>query len=315
MALISLDIHVDRLNDVLSIFDRIEVYRSIVGTGGPYTEITDDAGATAAQIDGTGVGTFTLSGLTLEVAIDGATAQQVIFTGTDPLDLANVLAQIEAEIPGLAVEVPTDTDQVRLTSPTTGTGSSLLITANAAATELGLSTTKVNGKEARIPLISPTTDYVFRDLDGSDTYFYQTRYSSTTSSTVSSFSDPRQGSVDTVISAGSLSKAKISMTTGTGKPVVGRCIRFVPLNVNAIEGEYQIIPGFDARVFTTTNEQGVAEIFLLRGVTYRVFFEGTDYGREFVVPDETEFDLLALIGSSPDPFDIVQVPARPIKVS
>ena len=317
MALVSLDIYVDRLSDVLAVFNRIEVHRSTVGSGGPYEEITSSSGPAAAVLDGTGTGGFTLNGLTLEVAVDGDSAEQIIFSGTDPLDIASVIAQINDVVPGLASEVPTDTDQLRLTSPITGTASSILVTDNAAATELGLSTTKVNGKAARIVISDPTTDYNFKDLDGDASYFYETRYSSTSSSVVSSFSDARQGTVDSVLSAGNLSKAKIFLTTGTGGPVVDRTLRFVPTGVAEVdEGDvYYSLPGVDGLVFTTTNETGYAEIYLIRGSTYRVFIEGTSYGREITVPDQVEFDLLALMGTSPDPFDIVQAPSSPIKVT
>jgi hypothetical protein len=316
MALISLDIHVDRLDDVLAIFDRIEVYRSIVGSGGPYEEITDENGPLPALIDGTVEGPFVLNTLPLVVSVDGGVVQTVTFTGTDPLDLETVLIQINAVIPGLASEKPTATDKLRLTSPTTGTGSSLTVTAGAAATALGLSTDKDNGEAARVPIVDPTSDYNFKDLDGLESFFYKIRYSSTFTNTVSSFSPPRQGSLDTVLDLAHLSKAMMYLTTGEGKPVVARCIRFVPMAVkNPASTNYFLVPGVDARVSAVTNELGYAEIYLLRGATYRVFFEGTDYGREFIVPDLADFNLLELIGTSPDPFDIVRVPSRPIKVS
>lgn len=315
MSLVSIDIFVDRLGDVLSVFDQIEVHRSITGTGGPFVEITDSSGATSALLDGTATGTFDLDGLTLDVEVDLVAATQVVFSG-DGLDLASVIAQINAVIPSLASEVPTDTDQLRLSSPNTGTGSSLVVTAGAGATELGLSSTKVNGKAARIALVSPTSNYKFLDLDGDQSYYYKTRYSSTVTSTLSSFSEPRQGSADTVVPSAQLSLAKAYLITGDGKPVVGRCLLFFPTQVHQVTGEnYFLVPGHDGRAFTTTNEQGFAQISLIRGGQYRVQIEGTAYMREIVVPDIAEFDLLPLLGTLPDPFDIVQAPSRPIKVT
>ena len=315
MALVSIDIYVDRLGDVIAIFDRIEVYRSTAGEGGPFVEITDAAGPTSAQVDGTVTGTFDLDGLTLDVALDMGSAQSIPFTG-DGLSLAAVIAQIEAVIPGIASEIPTDTDLLRLTSQSDGTGSTLEVTAGAAATILGLPTTKVAGKAGRIPLVSPTANYKFLDLDGDQSYFYQTRYSSSITGTVSTFSEPRQGSADTVVPSGQLSLAKAYLITGDGKPVVGRCIVFHPQQIHQVTGEdYFLVPGYDGRVTTTTNEQGFAQAALIRGGRYRVHFEGTSYMREFVVPDLTEFDLLPLIGTQPDPFDISQTPPRPIKVT
>lgn len=315
MSLSSLTIHVDRLNDVLATYDRVEVHRSTVGVGGPFNEVTDPSGATPAQIDGTATGPFTLDGLTLDLTIDGV-AVPVTFSGTDPLDLATVLAAINEEASGIASEVPTDTDKLRLTSTKTGTGSAVLVAASAAATALGLSTTQVNGKEARIVLVSGTTDYEFRDLDGLDSYFYQTRYSSTSSAVVSAFSDPRQGSAEVVAPGSELISAELSLLDGTGKPVVGRRISFILQTTQAVAATaYQAIPGVDANVFVLTTETGFATIDLLKGATYKMVIEGTSFIREFVVPDSGPFDVLALAGTAPDPFDIVQAAPRPIKVT
>lgn len=314
MALVSIDIFVDRLGDVLSVFDHVEVHRSIAGEGGPYAEVTA-AAATAAIIDGTVAGTWDLDGLVLDISVDLAAALSVVLVGNG-LSLASVIAQIEAVIPGIASEVPTDTDLLRLTSPSVGTGSAIEVTAGAAATALGLSTTKVNGKADRIVLVSPTTNYKFLDLDGDQSYFYQTRYSSSLTGTVSTFSAPRQGSADTVVPSAQLSLAKAWLITGDGKPVVGRCIVFHPQSVMQVTGEnFFLIPGYDGRVQVTTNEQGFAQVPLIRGGVYRAHFEGTSFMREFVVPDLAEFDLLPLLGTMPDPFDIAQAPARPIKVT
>lgn len=315
MSLISLDVHVDRLSDVLAIFDRIEVWRSVAGTGGPYDEISDAAGPTAAKVDGTVTGPFTLNGLVLDVTVDGE-AKPVTFAGLDPIDLASVITQINAVVPGFASEIPTDTDLLRLISTTTGTGSAILVASNPAATALGLPTTQVNGKGSRITLAPGTTDYQFLDLDGLDAYFYQTRYSSTTSSTVSSFSDPRQGSADVVAPGTELVRAELSLLNGAGKPVVGRCVRFILQTTKAVDTTtYQAIPGVDANVFVTTTESGFASIDLLKGATYKMIIEGTSFIREFVVPDTGPFDALALAGTSPDPFDIVKAAPRPIKVT
>lgn len=315
MPLISIDIHVDRLTDVLAVFDQIEVHRSIAGSGGPFVDITDAAGPTAASIDGVTAGSFALNGLVLDLTVDGV-ALPVTFSGIDPFDLATVIAQIEAVAPGVASEVPTDTDLLRLTSTTTGTGSSIVIASNPAATALGLPTTQVNGLAARVPLVVGVTDYQFLDLDGADAYFYQTRYSSTTSSTVSTFSDPRQGSVGVVAPLAELIKAELYLLDGAGKPVVGRCVRFILQTINAVATTaYQAIPGVDANVFVTTIETGYASIDLLKGAQYKMIIEGTSFIREFVVPDTGPFDVLALAGTAPDPFDIVKAAPRPIKVT
>jgi len=110
--------------------------------------------------------------------------------------------------------------------------------------------------------------------------------------------------------------AQLSLLHRVGKPVVGRCVRFVLQAVQAVDTTaYQAIPGVDANVFVTTTESGYATIDLLKGATYKMIIEGTAFIREFVVPDSGPFDVLVLAGTSPDPFDIVQAAPRPIKVT
>lgn len=314
MPLITLNIHVDRIDEVISVYDVIEVWRSTSGEGGPYTEITDADGPKAAQVDGANSGGFNLDGEDLEITVDGA-VKTVSFSGTDPLSLQSVIDQINAVVSDLASEVPTDTDQLRLTSPTKGTGSTLEVTAGTAATELGLSTNKAVGKAARIELFETTRNYQFLDLDGDNAYFYKTRFSNNFSQSASSFSDPRQGSAGVVAPQSELVTATAKMVNGAGEPIVGRSLRFfLQAAYNVDTTTYYAVPGKDSEVSATTDESGVATIDLLKGAKYRVVLEGTGYIREFTAPD-SDFDLFSVVGSSPDPFDIAQAPARPIKVT
>ena len=59
----------------------------------------------------------------------------------------------------------------------------------------------------------------------------------------------------------------------------------------------------------------VGPMALVRGEKFKVFFEGSNYFREFVVPNVAEFDLLQILSTTPDPFTIVQMPAMPIRLS
>ena len=183
MAVISLDIHIDDLATVLALFDRIQVWRAPSDVEEDYTEITE-ATETPAILDGSLPAPFALTGKTLNITLNSADPVPVHFSGT--LTLQEVCQAINALIPALASEVPTGTGKLRLTSPVTGTGSAIIVSGDAAAI-LGLSTTKVNGKAARIVVVSPTVDYLFRDFDGLATDWYKTRYYSTSTHSVSSF--------------------------------------------------------------------------------------------------------------------------------
>lgn len=310
MAVIKIDIHVSNLAEVLAIFDRIEVWRSTTGPTGTYSEVTAPS-ATSATLDGSNTGPFTVAGQTLSVEVDGAAPVDITFTGTGDLDLATVISQINNAVPGLASEVPTSTNRLRLTSPTTGTGSSLLVSGGAVGI-LGLSTAKVNGRAARITLTSPTTDYTFTDLDADATYYYKTRYSSSTTSTVSSFSDPSQGVASTIIATTFLSRATIDLATSSGQPIADRRVIFVPISSQLVDGA-AVLQQQD-RVVVKTNAAGHAEVDLVIGATVKVFIEGTSFSRTFTVPNQATFDVMTVAPAEQDPLSIVATePPRPIR--
>lgn len=319
MPVQTLTVHVDDLDSVLAIFDQVQVWKSPDESGAPtpYVEITAPS-ATKATIDGTVQGPWNLSGKTLNIVLNNSDPQVIVFTGTDPLILTQVIAQINAIFPGLAKEVPTDTNKLRLESPTTGTASSLLLSGNATGV-LGLSTTKVNGKGPRINLTNPTTDYEFRDYDGLDTDWYKTRFFSSVTGSVSSFSLPTLGNPLTVLPNGALMRCLAYLSNGAGQPIVGRRIIFVPVTAVLVDVgggvTYGSLPGFD-RMTVVSDEKGYVEILLARGQTFRVFIEGTTVQREFVVPSSgTDFNLLTVLSTAPDPFSIVQAPPMPIRTS
>lgn len=314
MAVISLDIHIDDLPTVLALFDVIEVWRSPEELGA-YSEITAPE-LTPAMLVGTVQGPWNLNGLELDIVLNSADPVPVHFVGTNPLTIHDVITQINTLIPALASESGVGTNKLALTSPTTGTGSALTVS-GAAAVVLGLSTSKVNGKGARIPVTFPTVDYWFRDFDGLSTDWYKTRYYSTATQSVSSFSDPRQGSPQIVLPDASLSLATVALADGAGRPLINRRIIFIPMSVQVVASgskNYGVLPGPN-RIIVCTDNSGYAEIKLVRGQTFRVFFEGLAHEREFIVPDEDTFDVLAAISTAPDPFTIVSAPSLPIRVS
>lgn len=311
MAVITIDIHVDDLDSVLALFNKIQVWRSATEFG-TYTEITAQTDQPAI-IDGTVTGPWTLVGQTLTIVLNSADPISVVFAGSDPLNIAMVIQQINTLIPGLATEKPTDTNKLRLTSPVLGTGSAITLS-GAAATTLGLTTTKVNGRQARLSLVTPTTEYVFKDFDGDQTFWYKTRYYSTATQSVSSFSDPRQGNPQVVLPGSAMVKGSFHLVDVSGRPVVGRRLIFVPLTPMLVPATvYGILPGFD-RIIVTTDEAGDGIINLVIGMRVKVFFEGSSFNREFTVPD-VDFDVLTVATAQPDALDIVVAPPMPIRMS
>jgi hypothetical protein len=313
--------HVEDLDSVMSVFDQIQVWKSPdeLGAPTPYVEITA-ASPTKATIDGTVVGPWALDGKTLIVTLNNGEPITIEFSGTDPLNINQVIATINAIFSGLAKEVPTDTNKIRLESSTTGTASALQVSGTAVAV-LGFSTGKVNGRAARMNLTAPTTEYEFRDFDGLETDWYKTRYFSSATGTVSSYSEPTQGNPVVVIPAAALLRCFVFLADGAGRPVVDRRIIFIPISKVTVADNlgnlYGSLPSVD-RIVGVTDEKGFAELFMVRGQTFKVFFEGTTFQREITIPTDplvTELNVLEAMSTALDPFTIVQSPPMPIRVS
>lgn len=313
MSINEFSIHVENPAQQVALYDRIQVWKSATESG-TYVDITSNEPA-PAQINGSVAGPWTISGQTLNIALNMAAALPVTFTGSDPLSLASVLEQINDVIAGLAEEVPTDTGKIRLTSPISGRQSVLELSGAAAAT-LGLSTTKTNGTAARLLLSANTEEYLFRDYDGLSTDWYKTRYYSSVTGAVSAFSTPFMAGPGTALGSSHLVTAKIAIADSSGSPIVGRRIIFVPVAAQVkVEGDhnYGVLPSVD-RIIMTTDANGRASITLVKGQRLKVFIEGTTFQREFVVPT-TDFDVLTVASVEPDPLDIVTTPPMPIRVS
>jgi hypothetical protein len=320
MSIVRLKIHVDTPIDTAVLYDTIQVWRSPDQDGipEPFVELGAQEDE-RAFLDGTEEGPWNLNGLLLTVTVDGGPSKVISFSGTNPIDLATVLDQIEEIAPGLASESEEDAGTVRLMSPIYGTRSSIVITPSTAATRLGLSTSKVNGKTG-YPLLAQTTEeYEFVDYDGAEDSWYKTRFYNTQTGAVSSFSTPRRGAIPDVVPASSLLRCFIYLADGTGEPIVGRRIILVPTGqvqvTNDDDQVYGVLSSVD-RIILTTDDAGFAEKNLIRGQTFKVFIEGTPFQREVTIPSTgTELNLLTAASTADDPFTIVESPPMPIRMT
>lgn len=321
MAIIELDINVEDVGNISLLYDRIQLFRSPdqSGTTIPFVAITDND-PTSAILDGSVEGPWGLSGKVLSISVDSADAVSVTFAGTDPLNLTTVLAKINTTFSHLgyplALEVPSDTDKIRLRSGSNGTQSSLLVSGSAASV-IGLSTLKVNGKGAS-PLLSPNTErYAIFDFDGLPTYWYKARYVNAETGAASDLSDAFLGGDGDGLPDSRLATGRIALSDVAGRPIVGRRIIFVPTGTQVVAdglgNNYGVLPSVD-RIEIFTDSNGRAEIALVKGQRLKVFLEGSSFQREFVVPT-SDFDILSVASVQPDPFSIVVVPPFPIRVS
>lgn len=314
MPLVEFTISVPDASSTSLIFDKIQVWRAS-SESGTYADITADE-PTYASISGSIAGPFNINGLSLSIELNGAEAVEITFSGSNPISHDDVIESINGVFTGLASEVPTDTNKVRLTSDISGTRSVIQLSGSAASI-LGLSTTRVSGKAPRPLLSSTTEDYLFRDFDGQPTYWYKTRFYNSSTHAVSAFSSPQKGGDGEALSSSFAVTGTVALSDLTGSPIVARRIIFVPvapLTVNNGSGvNYGILPSVD-RMEAFTDLNGVATISLIKGLRLKVFIEGTTFQREFTVPDD-DFDILSVASSEPDPLSIVESPPLPIRMS
>lgn len=291
-------------SDFVGLFDRIEVWRSRTGTGGPWEELTYDAwvgarlpttGGDLPVIAQTGAN-VNLAGLTLELLLNEKDELAITFTGTDPLTGAQAAAQIQTQSLG-RLRAWVD-DQAHLVIETTepGTGATLRVLPSDAAAFLGLPLSEpaslAYGREARISLLAGTSSYSFVDRAGSSGYYYRTRFRNRVNNTASEWSqtylakqtvgvDPSDvvtGYLDLVDSAGhTLTGIEVSLRS----PFVGQLVAG------------KLVAGQD--LMKKTDENGHVEFTLMRGQKYTLAISGTNIAKEIQAPIDTSISSFLLV--------------------
>jgi hypothetical protein len=169
VAVIKLTIYVANLTNAMSLFDEIQIWRSLDGIAGTYEEITDD-GIQPAEMTGTETAPFTLNGLTLSLKVNAGTEQTVTFVTADPINVDDVVDILNDELTDLTASE--DTGAIKLSSTLTGTGASIEITGGTALTELGFTLDQLaQGRDDRLTLTAGVSTYQHDD-QGGDTDAY-----------------------------------------------------------------------------------------------------------------------------------------------
>jgi len=295
-------INVRDIDVVLSSFDVIRVKRSTTGQAGPFDLLTADT-AVAATLTAPTAGNYVVAGKQLQFEYDAQPQVSLTFVGTAPLTAAMLATQINAAA-GATVAFD-DSGTLRLTSPNTGTSSRVEIIGGDSLTDFGWTAgTRDIGEDAHVILIADQVLYDYTDNDGDATFWYRAQYFNTVNLLASQDGAPFQGTPGTVVPAANLSKAVVKMADGTG--TANANLVFTLYSVQ----EFLSVAGFNvglnrAPIGTiVTDSIGEGELLLVRGLRLKVVIDGTSVIREIVVPDTDEFDLLALMGTAADPFDI-----------
>jgi hypothetical protein len=309
MSVVKIKIFVPEIANVMSLFDQIRVHRSEAGT--PYSDakfITDLA-ATAPVLSGTQEGPYaSLQGKGMTLKVNGGAEQTVTFTSVNPISLANVIGEFNADITGATLS-DDGTGKPKITGLTVGTAGVLELIGGSALAILGFTAgAKDNGEDENIQLLTGVDEYVYDDQSGEASYWYRTQYFNSVSGTFSSWSDWIKGDTGAAISSAKLIVGKIKMANIDGTALVGAKVSIVNVfNPLSVEGYF--IAGSSREM--ETDGVGQAEATFIMGSTVDVVLVGTSVIRRILVPSTgTEFDIMDPILVQDDPFQI-QVPDLP----
>lgn len=307
MAVIKLTVFVEKLANVLSLFDSIAVERAPADTG-PFVQITTPV-ASAATITGTVQGPFTVNGKTLIVKIDNGADQTFTFVTADPISSDDLADLINDTI--TSATASGSTQYLKLTTSGTGTGSRIDIVGGTALADLGFTLDDwVTGTDAHVALSPSQEEYEYDDQNGEVSFYYRTRFYSSISGQFSTYSDPILGSVGYIVPGSELIIGKIDLAGIDGKPVAGRVILFGVRDQPLVASSFLIA----ANAYVVTDESGHAEINLIKGARVEVTVSGTAVTRVITVPDSgSDFNLVDAIAAADDSFQI-QIPNIPTAV-
>jgi len=300
--IVQLSITVANVNDLIGLgYTKIEIWSS-KDQGNSYQEVTSSVAGAAVLVSAEAKTTFAMASKLLKLSINGAAEVSILFAST-PANWtpAQVVNRINEVVPGLA---SLDGVKVKMTSPTTGRVSTLLVTYNDAwDLELPAGTLSY-GTDARPTLVLNQLIYPFSDVAGHSEDRYKWRFSANGVNPVSEFSVRVFGNTNPP------GAAPVSVATAHFVGLDGRAQkrRIVVVSSNSPAVISGVAVGNELPLVVDSDDLGFLQIPLVQGSVVRVAIEGTTYVREFTVPAATSFDLLAVMASAPDPFTI-QVPA------
>lgn len=305
---INLDIFAGDIATVISSFDVIRVERSTTVDTGPFVETTAPS-ANAASLTGN-TGTFAVVGLTFSLSVNNGSQVDITFTGTNPLTTDQVVAQINA---ALGVVVASNVaNALVLTSNITGTASRIQVVGGAAATPLGFTAGQNDfGEDEYVSLVPGQNSYPYTDNAGVAGNFYRTRFYNTVTGITSAYSPVFTGAPGTQVQPGNLVRCTLDIVDAAGNARGGQQVAFYPVGAPVKVDGFDVGIGAPPLVIETDNS-GHAETDLVVGQKLRAVFVGSTLVRDFTVPT-SDFDLLTVLSSSPDIFDVQQpqIPAAP----
>lgn len=312
--------------DFVGLFDVLEIWRSKLGEGGPFEELTADSLKTARlpkDAEDPPVPAVTGPSLNvdtkiMELLVNEETSVVITFAGVNPITFASLASQITAQ--GLNLVEGYVDSEGRMVVETTEAGVNAQLRIQPgdadlgtdAAVRLGLPTVDpanfAAGRNARLTLVPGQAAYLFTDPHSSRDYFYKTRFRNGLTGALSDFSLPFGVGQAVGVSQDSIACGRLDLVSIDGVPIANREVRLhVGFNGTIVEGK--VVAGTDINKLTDVN--GRVEFNLIRGQKVTVAIIGTELARDIIVPTDATVKVFNLmdpdIVTGPDHFQ-VQVP-------
>lgn len=291
-------------------YDRLEVYRSVLGDAGPYEELTaprwlrarlpagstEDAGESSGPLAPVG-------GKDLTLLIGGAHEVEVTFSGT----ITHATAALEIEAVGKPLVYAYVDKNSRLAMQTQAIGgvASIEVLGGEAAPLLGLAAGDIGyGADPRPALIAGKKSYRVTDYYAQSTYYYKTAFSNSLTGARSEMSAAFSAKSYVGIDPDNIVRGYVRLVKRDGKPHTKQQVAiYSPVLGQQVDGA--TVTG-DQEIFLT-DKNGYVEVNLIRGTTIDVGIGGTNLMRKVTVPSDSSielFDLLSPEYGSDDAFTV-----------
>ena len=305
-------------SDWSGVYNRLQIFRSTQGDGGPFEELTaasfqrprlpiDGGDQPASPVAGALVN---IVGTTLDVEIGMPDITvTVTFTGSDPLTYEQVAGQITAQGQGFITSYVDADGDVVIEGTYPGSLSRIRIPESEGAVRLGLPVTEpdntAQGKGARPSLIPGQTRYIYNDGFGSRDYFYRTRFLNAQSQVQSDFSISYSASKGLGLEPENVILGYALLVSNSGEAFQGGEVR-VYTEFDGLLNAGHVVAGGD--VIKYADENGRVEFQLVRGHKVTFAIQGTSIVRTITVPTDPSlqsFNLLDPAISDDDIFKAV----------
>ncbi len=279
-------------------FNRVRWYRSTTGPAG-YFEAVTSLVAQPALLSGTPV-TRALAGTELRLRINGTVDINLPFVGPGPVELVDIVALLNG-FAGLLVAT-VQGSSFTLETATTGSSSSLQVLDCTAAPLLGLVVGESAAGTEPDNALSPTlAEYRLVDSQSSPAFYYRVELVHTTTAESSGLSAPFRGRSPEALPLDTMIGCFVRLVDLQGRPLAGRRVFihnvFLPNKVEdpATERSWGIFRQFEEM---STDPNGYASIFLLRGALIDVTISGTGFTRRLRLPSDLGVTLVDLLDAS-----------------